>query len=335
MRQPEPDPELESQIRHCLSFLFTDQGAQLVSNQRLPGTGNSQVSIRTGDMILRVTQTEGSISVLAAPAHSPDSSQAIEYLLMAADPDCWFPPRPVYGSLAELSGLLEPRMLLLNDALSAKRFRLTIQDSRKAARKGFVMLTPRPLAHVPFGKRILRGWVKGIARIIQFLFRPSRRGWAEHLPIGNDAELEECVRQELGFLFRQHGAQVSSNGQLGIMDFASVAIDVGNARIRASRSRGLINLSIAPIFAVRYWHSLGVAFLAIRPDTEIPESIPSSILRGSGHRIEEVFTELNEAFSEAQYAVTNEKIREIEESLNKRWMEDWNQKANAFRAKIS
>jgi hypothetical protein len=328
----DPDPELESLVRQTLPFLFTKHGAQIASSEKLPGIGNGQIFIRVREMVIRVIQKEGSIKVLAAPTHKSNSWQAIELLLIAADPNGKFPPRPVYGSLPELTTLLEPRLSLLNDALSPRHFEATIQNSRQAGRKGLITITPPPPAQMSVGKRLLIGAIGGIVQVIRFLFPRSKDSYAKTMPVGSDAELEENVRRELGFLFNQHGAKISSNTRLRIMDFACVSVDVDNLRLLAARDRGSIEISIAPIHAVRYWQSMGEAILALEKECELPKSIPSSILRGAGPRLEVQFVKLNEAFSETQFPITRERIREIRESLEKAWIEDWNRTPNRFRA---
>ena len=328
----DPDPELESLVRQTLAFLFTKQGAEIASSEKLPGIGNGQIFIRVREVVIRVIQKEGSIKVLAAPTYKPNSWQAIELLLIAADPNGKFPPRPVYGSLSELTTLLEPRLSLLNDALSPRHFEATIQNSRQVGRKGLITITPPPPAQMSVGKRLLIGAISRIVQVIRFLIPRSKDSYAKTMPVGSDAELEENVRRELGFLFNQHGAQISSNTRLGIMDFACVSVDVDNLRLRVARDRGSIEISIAPIHAVRYWQSMGEAILALEKERELPKSIPSSILRGAGPRLEVQFVKLNEAFSETQFPATRERIREIRESLEKAWIEDWNRKPNRFPA---
>ena len=143
MSHLEPDPQFESHVRHSLGFLFVEHEAKLVSNERLPGTGNAQIFIRVLNMDLRIIQKEGSLSVLASPGHSASSWQSIESLLMAIDPNGKFPPPPVYGSLTELSRLLEPRLLRFNDDRSTERFASTLQDARQSRIKGMIALTPR------------------------------------------------------------------------------------------------------------------------------------------------------------------------------------------------
>jgi hypothetical protein len=335
MRRLEPDPEFESHVRHTLGFLFVEHEAKLVSNQRLPGTGNAQLFIRVLNMDLRIIQKEGSLSVLASPGHSSSSWQSIESLLMAIDPNGKFPPPPVYGSLTELSRLLEPRLLSLNDALSTERFASTVQDARQSRIKGMIALTPRTPVRISPAKRVLIGAVRGIARTIRFLTPTSKDRYSKFLPIGSDDELEEKVRQEFDTLFKRFGAHITSNGRLRIMDFAYVTFDAGNLRVRASRDRGSVDVSIAPIHSVRDWHSLGVALLAIQEDCGSPKSVPSSILRGAGRRLETEFVRLNEAFSEPQYPVIRERIRELSENLKEEWLEEFNKKANSYRATVS
>ena len=315
-----------------MGFLFASHGAQLVSSEKLPGIGNGQIFVRVRDTIIRVIQKDGSFNVLAAPRHKPNDWQAIEYLLVAVDPATTFPPSPVYGSFPELSSLLEPRLLLLAEALSPARFELTIQNSRQSARKGLIAIGPKSPIPIPLGKRVLMGAVGGIARAARFLISRPKDGYAKSLPVGSDSELEENVRREFDFLFEKCEARISSNGRLRIMDFASVTIDAGNLRIRAARDRGSVGISLAPIYAVRYWQSLGEALLAIQQSPELPKSPPSSILRGAGHQIETNFESLNNAFSETQFAVTRERIREIRGQLEKAWIEDWNRNPNRLRA---
>jgi hypothetical protein len=52
------DPKLESLARTGLKPLF-DQGAELVSNECLPGVGNSQLFIRVLEVEFRIIQTGG------------------------------------------------------------------------------------------------------------------------------------------------------------------------------------------------------------------------------------------------------------------------------------
>jgi hypothetical protein len=322
MRYREPDTELESLVRDTLRFLFVDHAAQVVSSQKLPGIGNGQTFLRAHNTIIRVIRKEGSINVLAAPSHKPNDWQVIEFLLMAADPDCKFPARPVYGSLPELADLLETRMLLLSDALSAERFAVTLQNSRLAARSGLIMMTP-PAAHLTAGKRLLKVVLNGSAGAIGFLIPRPKDKYAKTLPVGSDTGLEESVRRELNFVFK-NGGRVSSNGRLPIMDFAWVTVDFANLRLRAARDRGSVGVSIAPIHAVRYWYSLGEAVLAVQQEREQPKSVPPSSLRGAGDRIEAEFSKLNEAFSQTQFPATRERLSEIKAILQQAWIEDRN-----------
>jgi hypothetical protein len=188
---------------------------------------------------------------------------------------------------------------------------------------------------MPGWKRLLIGAIGGIVRVMRFLIPRSKDSYAKTMPVGSDTELEENVRREFGFLFKQYGARVSSNGRLRIMDFACVTVDADNLRVRAARDRGFVEISIAPVHAVRYLQSLGEALLAIQQGTEKPKSLPSSLLRGAGPRLEADYVKLNKAFSETQFPVTRERIREIRESLEKAWIEDWNREPNRYRASRS
>jgi hypothetical protein len=128
------DPKLESLARTSLKSLF-DHGAELVSNECLPGVGNSQIFIRVLDIEFRIIQTEGSVSVLVAPRHATNSWQSVEFILTAIDAERKLPPAPVYDSLADLGSLLESRLQTLNDALSRERFERTVLVARQSRMK--------------------------------------------------------------------------------------------------------------------------------------------------------------------------------------------------------
>jgi hypothetical protein len=328
----ESDPKLELDFRTSLPFLFTTHGGQIISSKRLPGIGNAQVVGGVLNLIFRIIQKDASINVLVAPSHSPNRWQAVELLMKATDPGGKFPPPPVYGSLTDLCFLLEPRLILLSEALSKPRFEETMKRSRRVGMEGLIKLEPMNPRRVPVAKRILAGAVSGIGRVIRFVLPHSKDGYKKLLPIGSDSELERDVKREFAFLFENHAATISSNGRLGIMDFAYVSVDVGNLRVRSSRDRGYVGVSVAPLHSIRNWHDLGVALIVVQAGTETRDSNPSSILRGAASRLEPYFAKLNEAFSESQFPATNVKLREIETTLRDAWMEDWNKQTRHLHA---
>jgi hypothetical protein len=325
------DPKLESLARTALKSLF-DRGAQVVSNECLPGVGNSQIFIRVLDIEVRIIQTEGSLSVLAAPCHATNSWRPVESLLMAIDEERRLPPAPVYDSLEDLGSLLESRLQSLNDALSREHFPGTVQAARQSRMKELIALKPRVPVRPSPARQVVAATVRGIARTVQFLFPKPKDPRAKFLPVGSDHELEQQVRQEFGSVFRNFGARIYSNGRLRTMDFAAVTFDVGNLRIRATRDRGSIFVSIAPIYAIREWQDLGVALQVLRENELIAQSTPSSILRGAGRLLETDFVKLNDAFSEDKYATTRKRIRETSETLRQKWMEDFNRKSKLYQA---
>jgi len=331
MRHLGPDPKLESLSRTGLKILF-DNGGQVVSTECLPGVGNSQVWIRVLDIEFRIIQTGGGLSAYAAPRHAPNSWQSVESLLMTIDFEHKLPPPPVYGSLADLGSLLESRLQPLNDALSRERFASTVQAARQSKMKELIALKPRVAVKPSTAREVVAATVRGIAKTVRFLTPKSKDNRAKFLPVGSDPELEQQVRQEFDNLFRNFGAQINSNGRSRIMDFATVTFDVGNLRVRASRDRGFVNVSVAPIHAVREWHSLGVALQALQENGGIAQSTPSSILRGAGRLLDRDLVKLSEAFSEAKYPAARNRIREISESLKQKWMEDFNQKSKFYHA---
>ena len=335
MGHSKSDPELESQVRAALSFLFVEHGAQVVSNKRLPGTGNSQIFMRVLNFDLRIIQNEGSLSVLAAPDHTPNGWQPIESLLKAIEPNGNFPPPPVYGSLTELGSLLQPRLMGLNHSLSRERFATTVQEARQARTKELIALTPRTPVPTSSAMRVAVGAVREIAQVVRFLNPTAKDRYDKFLPIGADKQFEELVRHEFNTVFRRFGAHINSSGRFRIMDFAFVTFAAGNLRVRAVRDRGCLEISVAPIHSPRNWHSLGTALLALEGHRELSQSVPSSDLRGAGRLLEAGFVRLNEAFSESRYPVIDERIREYSEGLKQTWVQDFNQKHRFYRATIS
>jgi len=334
MRDPEPDHQLESLARMALKFLFINHGAEVVSNECLPGMGNSQIFIRVLDIEFRIIQSGGSFSVVAAPRHARESWQSVESLLVAIDQDHSLPPPPVYGSLADLGGLLESRLLLLNAALSRERFASTVQAARQSKMRDLIALKPSVAIQPSTARRVAVAAVQRVAKTVKFLTPKQKDSRAKFLPIGSDPNLEQQVRQEFDCLFRQFGAQINSNGRLAIMDFATVTFDAGNMRVRASRDRGSVHVSLAPIHAVREWHGLGVVLLALNDSQNTAQATPSSTLRGAGRLLERDFVKLNNAFSEAHYPVVRERIREISETLKQKWIEEFNQKSKSYKATV-
>lgn len=119
---------------------------------------------------------------------------------------------------------------------------------------------------------------------------------------------------------------------MGRMDFATVTFDAGNLRIRASRDRGSIGVSVAPIHSVRSWHDLGLVLRTFDQDEKNSQSVPSSELHGAGKLLEENFVELNDAFSEARYSATVEQISTIGERRRQTWIDDFNRSNKRYHA---
>src|SRR6266480_280921 len=325
------DPKLESLARTGLKSLFA-QGAELVSNECLPGVGNSQIFIRVLDIEFRIIQTEGSLSVLVAPRHATSSWQSVESILTAIDAERKLPPAPVYDSLADLGSLLESRLQTLSDGLSLERFERTVLLARQSSMKELIALKPRVAVQPSITRQVVETVLGEIAKAIRFLIPKSKDSRAKFLPVGSDSGLEQQVRQEFGSLFRTFGAQINSNGRLRIMDLAAVTFDVGNLRVRATRDRGSVFVSIAPIYATREWHDFGVVLQAIQENESMAQATSSSALGGAGRLLEVAFVKLNDAFSEAKYPATRKRIRETGETLKQKWIEDFNRKSKLHHA---
>jgi hypothetical protein len=331
MHHLEPDSKLESLARTGLKPLF-DQGAELASNECLLGVGNSQIFIRVLEVEFRIIQTGGSLSVLVAPRHATNSWQPVESILAVIDIEHKLPPAPVFDSLADLGNLLGSQLQTLNDALSRERFGRTMLVARQSRMEGLIALKPRVPVQPSIALRIVQSVLGEIAKAIRFLTPKSKDSRAKFLPVGSDSELEQQVRQEFGSLFGNFGARINSNGRVGMMDFATVTFDVGNLRVRATRDRGYVTVSIAPIHATREWHDLGVALQAIQENESMGQVTPSSILRGAGRLLEVELPKLTDAFSETKYPATRKRIRETGETLKQKWVEDFNRKSKLYHA---
>lgn len=331
MRHLEPDPELETRVRADLRPLF-DNGAEIVSSERLPGVGNSQVILRVLKIDFWIIQSGGSLSVLVSPSSASDSWRSVESLLMVIETEHLLPPDPVYGSLADLGRLLESRLQRLDDALSPDRFPSTVEAAKQAKMKGMIALKPRA-AVVPTPRRKILPTVIGIiVRLIRFLSPKPKNSHTKFLPIGSDLELERQVKDEFDAVFRNFKAHISSNERVNMMDFATVTFDAGNIRIRASRDRGSIDVSIAPLHALRLWNHLGVALQALQENNENVQSVPPSMLSGAGMLLERDFLRLNDAFSEVNYPAIQERISKIKKTLKQNWVEDFNRKSKLYHA---
>jgi hypothetical protein len=330
MRHPEPDPKLADRVRADLRPLF-DNGAQLLFSKRLPGVGNSHAILRVLEIELWITESGGSISVLASPSPAGDSWNAVEFLLRAIEPEGTLPPNPVYGSLAELGRLLESRLQRLNDALTPEHFAATVQAARQATMQRMIALKPRAAVRPP-RRGIGPSLIGGIVKLIRVLTPKPKNRRTKFLPIGSDVELERQVRDEFEAAFRNFGAQIYSNGRVRMMDFATVTFDAGNLRIRASRDRGSIDVSVAPLHAVRIWHGLGIALRTLQEDRKNVQAIPSSMLNGAGSLLEKEFLNLSEAFSEANFPAVQKRMSEIEDGAKQSWIEEFNRKSKVYQA---
>jgi len=192
MRDPEPDHQLESLARMALKFHFINHGAEVVSNECLPGMGNSQIFIRVLDIEFRIIQSGGSFSVLAAPCHARESWQSVESLLVAIDQDHSLPPPPVYGSLADLGGLLESRLLLLNAALSRERFASTVQAARQSKMRDLIALKPSVAIQPSTARRVA-------GRLLERDFVKLNNAFSEaHYPVVRERirEISETLKQK-------------------------------------------------------------------------------------------------------------------------------------------
>src|SRR5258708_3860312 len=127
------DEALERQVRQEFSFLFSDYGAQVVSNfydSNHFGTG--WVDVRIEGLYFRVVRDRGEIGVLVSPTYTyiggPNAkwhslAAALETLEMKEDDPV--PNKPDFPSLSEIAKLLRPALPRLREAYSCENYAQT------------------------------------------------------------------------------------------------------------------------------------------------------------------------------------------------------------------
>jgi hypothetical protein len=139
--------EFALQVRQNLSFLFTEYGAQIITNDCEPPSilDLAKVTISTEDLRFVLTRDRGAVHGAVAAAHSPNDWQDLSALLKVIEGH-----ETEYSRLPTIARLIEPRMSRLKRALSEAEYGKTkasladIYDERfRATRRAEAALNRR------------------------------------------------------------------------------------------------------------------------------------------------------------------------------------------------
>ena len=114
-------------VKENLRFLFSDYGAQLVSNKRpTPSYFDwAQATIVTDGLWFRFARDRGMVSAAVAPKYAPDDWQDLSAVLTAITVGDSAEQEIEFTRLPTIARELEPRMSLVAAALSLDRFEQT------------------------------------------------------------------------------------------------------------------------------------------------------------------------------------------------------------------
>jgi hypothetical protein len=315
-----PDEQLEKQVRRDLSFLFTNFGARVVSNRWLPGIGNSELIVEVKHLRFCFIQAWGSLRVSVAPSHAPEEWRDLTVMLMAVRTEVDFDSKPEFGSLAEQAEWLRQDLDRLDEACSRERFAGTLRKANEAWKVGLVVWGHPPSYRPGFGVRCLRVFARVIIppfKLLAWIYRlvfPRKKNRFE--PIGSDETFVEKVREDLSFLFAEHGARITSSGYYWSFGNACVAVDAGNLRIRAVRDRGCVSYDFAALVAPWLWNSVERGVMSVNMKDNV---IPSSPSLWSVRRLAEYFDELSEACSAERFPQMRRNLELIRDDSRKKY----------------
>jgi hypothetical protein len=144
-------------------------------------------------------------------------------------------------------------------------------------------------------------------------------------PGGADSKLEEAVRGELSFLFRQHSATVTSNHRYpAACGNAIIVLAANGLFIRVIRDRDEILVDLAPAHAPTKWKLLSVAVAAVQTTDKNPALVSWASLERAGRLLEDNWESLDAAFAPERYASTQSTILEIEAAKLAEWVAKFN-----------
>jgi hypothetical protein len=313
-----PDEPLEQEVRKDLSFLFTDFGARVISNRYLPGIGNSELVFEAKTLRFKAVQDWGRIRVSIAPSHAPEDWKDLTHAMMAVRTEVNFESRPEFGSLFEQGEWLRADFTRLEEAFSTGRYPETLVRIKESWKAGAIVWsmpsTYRPslkILCIRFVAKLLIIPFKMIAWVFR-LFFPRKKD--RFYPIGSDQAFVKKVREELSFLFTDHGARIISSGYFSSFGNACVTIDAGNIRLRAMRDRNFVSYDFAALAAPWFWNSIerGVVAMKMKDGVIPPAPFPWGI-----RRLSEYFTELSGACSAENFPQVKRNLELIREASRK------------------
>jgi hypothetical protein len=119
-------------IRTNLGFLFAENAATIVPNTNVPfppSFDGASVTIALDNILLRFTRGRGDFSVEVASRFAPEHFE--DFALVADGLTRWdTPPAPTY-SLDTFATVLRPRLIELQQKLSAENFQRTLETARR------------------------------------------------------------------------------------------------------------------------------------------------------------------------------------------------------------
>lgn len=123
------EKHLEKQIRQHLSFLFTEQRAQIIPNEDHSEDALAHVTVKVGILRFRFCDYR-ELSFEVASEFAPHDWQ--DFSLLAEAIGMWDKSQPVSNySLENLESILRPRLETLQQALSKERFEATLNNAAR------------------------------------------------------------------------------------------------------------------------------------------------------------------------------------------------------------
>lgn len=157
----------------------------------------------------------------------------------------------------------------------------------------------------------------------QSTFRAGMEG--KLTPKGSDLELEEKVRKDLAFLFRDSAASIISNYCFpGAFGNVVLVLAAGALLLRVVQDRGEFRVDVAPGHAPTEWKLLALALSAVEANTQNPIPASCSSVQQAAALLAVSLESLRTAFSPTNYASTKSRMYDIETKELKAWISTFN-----------
>jgi hypothetical protein len=142
--------------------------------------------------------------------------------------------------------------------------------------------------------------------LLGFMLRPLDR----HLARKGEAKLAQDVRNELGFLFKEHNGRIVPNQGVPFprdFDYAFVTVAVENLFVRFCRGRGELDVHVASRSAPNELHELNLLLSVVLKKEDFKRSSISD-LRGASRLLQPNISNLNQAFEGESAADLRKKL---------------------------